>query len=118
MEKNINIDKIQEINPWITDNIKGDMVQFYKEGLKTSFEKANLNNSIKFFEETYQKGWSKCIIAHRNGCIGCTSFNNYDTWLKKAHPGLLHDLFQPDQSQSEREWNKVGGQYKINQKSL
>ena len=35
MEKNINIDKIQEINPWITDNIKGDMVQFYKEGLKS-----------------------------------------------------------------------------------
>ena len=104
MGENINIDELQRNNPWIIDDIKVMMGNFYKEGIKTAFEGANLHNSVQFFNETYHNGWSECIIAHRNGCMGCISFNNYDNWIKKEHPELVPTLFYPDKSQSEREW--------------
>ena len=65
-----------------------------------------IGNITSFFEKTYESGWTDCIIAHRNGCIGCSTFNNYDDWIKENHPEATHNLFYPWKSQSEKEWSK------------
>lgn len=99
------INTLQKTNPWVTDDIKNMMGQFYKEGVKLDFEKAEKENNVSFFERTYRDGWNDCMIAYRNGFCGYyITFNNYDTWIKRKHPELVYNLFEPEKSQSEKEW--------------
>ena len=105
-DEQVDIEQLKKMNPWITGDIKVMMGRFYKEGIKSEFEKAEKGNITSFFEKTYDSGWTDCIIAHRNGCIGCSIFNNYDDWIKENHPEATHNLFYPWKSQSEKEWIK------------
>ena len=73
------------------------------EALKLKAEKGTITS---FFEKTYDSGWTDCIIAHRNGCIGCYIFTNYAEWIQDNHPDATHNILYPWKSQSEKEWIK------------
>lgn len=88
------IELLSSSSRWINPQIKG-IHQFYSCGLHLKFEKKDNENNIKFFESSYEKGWTDCIIAHRNSCIGCFTFENYDKWLKTKDIEKYNQLFQP-----------------------
>ena len=43
-DEQIDIEQLKKMNPWITDDIKVMMGRFYKEGIKSEFEKAEKGN--------------------------------------------------------------------------
>ena len=52
-DEQIDIEQLKKMNPWITDDIKVMMGRFYKEGIKSEFEKAEKGNITSFFEKEY-----------------------------------------------------------------
>ena len=88
------VELLSSTSKWINPQIKG-IHQFYKCGLHLKFEKKDNENSIAFFESSYDKGWTDCIIAHRNSTIGCFEYPNYDAWLKTKDQNKYKQLFQP-----------------------
>ena len=90
-------DLLFSLNPKLVKVPK--MRKFLSKGYHFSLEKADLDNTIFWFEISAIKGWLPAMIAHRDATYPCFKWDNFDRWLEVWKTEVIAKPYPPQTDQ-------------------